>query len=134
MDAKQRFYPSMCTSYSISLCDAGTHCSIAYAWWGNNLPRLAKLSICSLNLTGSSAFHPVHPLPSKKAVPSPELRKLFLLGSEAPLALSPVQTTCPNPDIRMTWRKIVLQMGCSLCIVKGMKNSLKKLDLGVKLS
>lgn len=41
-------------------------CSMAWAWWGNNLPRLAKLCICSLNLTGSSAFHPIHPCPQRE--------------------------------------------------------------------
>lgn len=78
--------------------------------------QLAKLWICSLNLTVSSAFHPIHSLPSKRVVPSPVLGKLFLPGSEAPLALSLVWTACPDPGVRMTWRKVVLQMGVHVCV------------------
>lgn len=37
----------------------------------------------------------------KSAVPSPVQSKCFLPGLEAPLALSPVQTTSPDPDLRM---------------------------------
>lgn len=115
MDAKQRFCPSNCTSYSICLCDTGTHCSISCTWWGSSLPGLAELCFFSeprwqLCLSSSS------PPALKGAVPSPVLRKLFLPGLEATLALPPVWTTHPDPDVRITWRKVLLQMGCmSVC-------------------
>lgn len=126
MDAKQRFCPSVCTRYSVCLCDTGTPCSIAWAWWGSNLPRLAKLCSCSLNLTGNSAFHPIQPLPTERAVPSPLLRKLFPSGSEAPLALSPVGTRCQDPTVRMTWRKLVLHMGCMSVYSQGHEEFLEE--------
>lgn len=40
--------------------------------------------------------------PSKRVVPSPVLGKLFWPGSEAPVALAPVWTACPDPGVRMT--------------------------------
>lgn len=63
------------------------------------MPRLAKLCVCSLNLTGSSAFHPIH---LKEGGSFPSAGKALSAWLRGPVALALVWTARPDPGVRMT--------------------------------